>query len=159
MEISIDYLLLKFLHILGGIVFVGNIIVTAFWKVMADRTREPTIAAFAQRLVNLTDFVFTSFGAFILLITGLMMAHSINEEITSVPWIAWGLGLFLVSGLIWGLILFPVQVRQAWLARNFSADNPIPDKYWRLGRIWILFGALAVIFPLVNVYLMVFKIS
>lgn len=159
MEISIDYLVLKFLHILGGIVFVGNIIVTAFWKLMADRTREPSIAAFAQRLVNLTDFVFTSFGAFMLLITGLMMAHSISEEIMSVPWIAWGLGLFLASGLIWGLVLFPVQVKQAWLARDFRAGDRIPDQYWRLGRIWILFGTLAVVFPLVNVYLMVFKLS
>ncbi len=157
MEININYSILKFLHILGGIIFVGNIVVTAFWKVMTDRTREPNIVAFGQRLVNLTDFLFTSVGAFILLITGLMMAHTLNEEIWSIPWVAWGLGLFLASGLVWALILFPVQVKQAWLARSFTEGSEIPDQYWRLGRIWITFGILATLLPLFNVYFMVFK--
>ncbi|MEN8128993.1 MAG: DUF2269 family protein, partial [Pseudomonadota bacterium] len=49
---EVNYLLLKLLHILGGIIFVGNIIVTAFWKIMADRTRDAGIAAFGQRVVN-----------------------------------------------------------------------------------------------------------
>jgi uncharacterized membrane protein len=154
-----NYLLLKLLHILGGIIFVGNILVTAFWKIMADRTREPTIAAFGQRLVNLTDFAFTSIGAFALLITGLMMSSSFSEDMWSVPWVAWGMGLFLGSGLLWALVLFPVQVKQAWLARSFTEDGEIPDQYWRLGRIWIFFAVLATLLPLANVYFMVFKPS
>lgn len=154
-----NYLLLKLLHILGGIIFVGNIIVTTFWKIMADRTREPTIAAFGQRLVNLTDFAFTSIGAFALLITGLMMSSSFSEDMWSVPWVAWGMGLFLGSGLLWALVLFPVQVKQAWLARSFTEDGEIPDQYWRLGRIWIFFAVLATLLPLANVYFMVFKPS
>lgn len=157
MEISINYFLLKFLHILGGTIFIGNIIVTAFWKVMADRTRDPNIVAFGQRLVNLTDFLFTSLGAFTLLITGLMMANTFSEDVWAIRWVAWGLGLFLVSGMIWALILFPVQVKQAWLSRSFSEDGQIPDHYWRLGRIWITFGVLAILLPLFNVYFMVFK--
>jgi uncharacterized membrane protein len=28
-------------HLFGVVIFLGNIIVTAFWKVMADRTRDP----------------------------------------------------------------------------------------------------------------------
>lgn len=156
---EVNYLLLKLLHILGGIIFVGNIIVTAFWKIMADRTREATIAAFGQRLVNLTDFAFTSIGAFILLITGLMMSNSFSENLWSVPWVAWGMGLFLGSGLLWALILFPVQVKQVWLARTFSEDGEIPDQYWRLGRIWIFFAVLATLLPLANLYFMVFKPS
>lgn len=49
------YLLIKSLHLLGVILFVGNIIVTGWWKVMADRTGNPAIIAFAQRQVTLTD--------------------------------------------------------------------------------------------------------
>ncbi len=154
---EVNYLLLKFLHILGGIVFVGNIIVTAFWKIMADRTRDAGIVAFGQRVVNLTDFLFTSLGAFTLIITGLMMVHSFSEDLWSVPWVAWGMGLFLASGLLWAVVLFPVQVKQAWLARSFAESGEIPDQYWRLGRIWIVFGVLATLLPLINVYFMVFK--
>lgn len=154
---EVNYLLLKLLHILGGIIFVGNIIVTAFWKIMADRTRDAGITAFAQRVVNLTDFLFTSLGAFTLLFTGLMMVHFFSEDLWSVPWVAWGMGLFLASGLLWAVVLFPVQVKQAWLARSFAEGGEIPDQYWRLGRIWIVFGVLATLLPLINVYLMVFK--
>ncbi|NBX00290.1 MAG: DUF2269 family protein, partial [Methylophilaceae bacterium] len=57
------YLLLKSLHILGIILLMGNIIVTAWWKFMADKTKDPSVIAFAQRQVTLTDFVFTAPGA------------------------------------------------------------------------------------------------
>ena len=156
---EINYLVLKFIHILGGIIFVGNIIVTAFWKLMADRTREPSIAAFGQKMVNMTDFVFTSLGAFTIIITGFMMARNFSENIWEVTWIAWSLGLFLVSGFLWAVVLFPVQVKQAWLARTFSSEGEIPSNYWRLGRIWIAFATLAVLLPLINVYIMVVKPS
>ncbi|MGH8119665.1 MAG: DUF2269 family protein [Gammaproteobacteria bacterium] len=61
------YLTLKSLHILGAVIFLGNIIVTGWWKVMADRTKNPKVIAFAQRQVTMTDFVFTAGGAAIIL--------------------------------------------------------------------------------------------
>ncbi len=153
----VNYTLLKLLHIFGGTIFIGNIIVTAFWKTMADRTREPKIAAFGQRLVNWTDFAFTSVGAFTLLITGLLMTYSLTEDLWELSWVAWGLKLFLVSGFLWAVILFPVQVKQAWLAREFSEGEEIPALYWRLGRIWVAVAFVAVLLPLINLYFMVYK--
>lgn len=64
------YLILKSLHIVGAVIFLGNIIVTGWWKVMADRTGDPKIIAFAQRQVTFTDFVFTAGGAALTLATG-----------------------------------------------------------------------------------------
>jgi uncharacterized membrane protein len=152
-----SYLLLKMLHIFGVIVFVGNIIVTAFWKIMADRTRNPAITAFAQRLVNWTDFAFTSLGAFIILVTGLMMGADITDHLMEVKWTAWGIGLFLGSGLVWAAILFPLQVKQAWMAREFKRDQPIPDRYWRLGKLWVRVAMVATALALANLYFMVVK--
>ena len=34
------------LHILGVVIFLGNIIVTAVWKVLADRTRNPAVVGY-----------------------------------------------------------------------------------------------------------------
>jgi len=65
------YLLLKSLHIFGTVIFLGNIIVTGWWKVMADRTRNPVVIAFAQRQVTLTDFIFTTRGVVLILATGI----------------------------------------------------------------------------------------
>jgi uncharacterized membrane protein len=40
-----NYLLLKSLHVLGVVIFLGNIIVTAVWKALADRTGSLAIVA------------------------------------------------------------------------------------------------------------------
>jgi hypothetical protein len=42
----------KTLHIVGVSLFIGNIIVSALWKVMADRTGDLAVMRFGARLVN-----------------------------------------------------------------------------------------------------------
>jgi uncharacterized membrane protein len=151
------YLLLKSLHIFGIVLFLGNIIITGWWKVMADRTKNPQIIAFAQRQVTLTDFIFTAGGAALVLATGIGNAMLHNMDYLNIYWLAWGYWLFIASGVIWVVVLMPVQIKQARMAREFANNNTIPDSYWRLGRIWIIFGTLATILPLLNLYWMVVK--
>lgn len=152
-----SYLILKSLHILGAVMFLGNIIVTGWWKVMADRTRNPTVIAFAQRQVTLTDYIFTGGGVALILATGLGNAMLHNMDFLNTKWLSWGFWLLIISGIIWGAILIPVQTVQAKVARQFANSGEIPDKYWRLGRVWMIFGTLATIIPLANLYWMVFK--
>lgn len=57
------HLVYKSLHLLGVVVFLGNVIVTAWWKAQADRRRDPVVVAFAQRPVTLTGGSFTLGGA------------------------------------------------------------------------------------------------
>ena len=64
-----SYLWLKTIHLLGVVLFLGNIIITGWWKFMADKTKNPQVIAFAQRQVTLTDFVFTAGGAAILFLS------------------------------------------------------------------------------------------
>jgi len=151
------YLTLKSLHILGAVIFLGNIIVTGWWKVMADRTRDPKIIAFAQRQVILTDFVLTAGGVALILATGVGNAMVHHLDYWSIQWLAWGMGLFIASGVIWVAILIPVQVKQARLARVFATTGDIPDTYWFLGKLWMGFGTVATLLPLINIYWMVFK--
>jgi uncharacterized membrane protein len=150
------YLALKSLHLLGAVLFLGNIIVTALWKEYADRTRNPAVVAAAQRLVTITDFVFTAPGAALLLVTGLLMA-SASGAAQPMPWLSLGVGLFIASGVIWVAVLIPVQVLQARIARNFAGGSEIPARYWRLSRLWIGFGLIATVLPLANLYVMVAK--
>lgn len=151
-----NYLLLKSMHILGVILFLGNIIVTAVWKMLADRTRSPAIVAHAQWLVTLTDFIFTVIGVAIILVTGRLMAAQFGG-LDSALWITWGWRLFLASGLIWVAILIPVQIWQARLAKVFAGQDDIPARYWMLSKVWIGFGIVATVLPLANLYFMVFK--
>lgn len=156
------YSLFKTIHLLGVVLFLGNIIVTAWWKMMADRHGDPAVIAFAQRQVTLTDYVFT-LGGIIILIIGANAMYSITNTsnvhwlFSDVYWISWGGWLFMISGTIWAIFLIPIQIKQARLAKQFEKGGDIPDQYWRLGRQWIFWGLLATILPLINLYWMVFK--
>lgn len=150
------YLALKSLHILGVVLFVGNIIVTGWWKVQADRTRHPAIVAFAQRQVTLTDWIFT-FGGSSLVVAGAYANVYLHDLPLDAPWLVWGQAMFFLSGLLWVAILIPLQIRLARLARGFAGGGAIPDEYWRLNRVWLWVGILATVLPAANLYFMVFK--
>ncbi len=151
------YLSLKSLHILAAVLFLGNLVVTGWWKTMADRTRDAKVIAFAQRQVTLTDYVFTGGGVGLLLATGIGNAVLHDMDYLSIPWMAWGLWLFTAAGVIWVTVLIPVQLKQARMARAFADGGPIPEPYWRLGRLWAVFGTIATILPLSVIFFMVFK--
>lgn len=151
------YLLLKSLHVLGVVLFLGNIIITGWWKFMADRTLNPQIIAFAQRQVTLTDYVFTAGGAALLLAAGWGNAALHGMAITEIRWLSWGFWLFNLSGLIWVAILIPVQIKQERMAQKFKDGAEIPQEYWVLVKRWYFWGTLATLLPLMNLYWMVFK--
>lgn len=152
------YLALKSAHIVGVVLFVGNIIVTGWWKVMADRTRDPAIIAFAQRQVTLTDWVFT-FGG-VCLVTAAGCGNALLHDIPfSIRWIAWGEALFIASGVVWAAVLIPVQSRLTRLARALVPGQPIPEEYWRQERLWLIFGTIATLLPLAAIPVMVWKVG
>jgi len=151
------YLWLKSLHLLGVVMFLGNIIVTGWWKFMADRTKNPVIIAFAQRQVTLTDWIFTAGGVILVLAGGIGNALLHDMDYLHIYWMAWGTWLFIASGIIWALILIPIQIAQEKITRQFANGGEIPVRYWQLGRLWIVFGTLATLLPMINLYWMVFK--
>ncbi len=153
-----SYLWLKVAHIVGVMLFLGNIIITGWWKNLADRTKNPQVIAFAQRQVTLTDFIFTAGGAAILLVAG--MANVAMHDLSfSAKWLSHGMAIFTLSGLIWAFVLIPVQIKQAKMAKTFAVSGVIPDEYWKLCNRWNWFGAAATLLPIMNIYWMVFKPS
>ena len=144
------------LHLLGVVLFLGNIVVTAVWKMLADRTREPRVIAYAQRLVRITDIAFTGTGVVLIVVAGQVLAARYGGVFGPL-WLTLGWSLFIASGVIWVGVLVPIQIAQERLARQFARGGTIPDRYWTLGRYWAVFGAVATILPLFNLYLMVFK--
>lgn len=153
------YLLYKAMHILGVVVFVGNIVVSAWWKTMADRSLNPLIIKFAQRQITLTDYVFTAGGAALLYIGGLLMSmqSGLNDIDTAPAWYIYGHLLFIISGIIWLFVLIPVQYKQAKLTQTFEANSDIPKQYFKLGQIWMIAGLIATILPLISLFTMTLK--
>ncbi|GAB5390354.1 MAG: hypothetical protein Alpg2KO_33220 [Alphaproteobacteria bacterium] len=152
----IEFGTLKTLHLLGVILFLGNISVTAWWKVMADKTRSAAVVAFAQRQVVLTDFVFTAGGAAMLAASGTAMLSRLGWQLLQQPWMMWSVGLFALSAVLWLAVLIPIQCKQSVMARAF--EDTVPDAYWRLSRIWAAVGTIAILLPVSILVLMIFKI-
>ncbi len=69
------YTWLKFLHLFGVVLFVGNIITAALWKTRADRSGDLATIAYAQRTVALADWVFTLPGILLVVIGGYGMVR------------------------------------------------------------------------------------
>ncbi|MFW5427478.1 MAG: DUF2269 family protein [Methylophagaceae bacterium] len=151
------YLILKTIHIIAAVLFLGNIIITGWWKLMANRTNNPVIIAFAQRQVTLTDFIFTAGGSTLLLITGMANIGIHSISISGTLWIYWALALFAISGIIWAAVLIPIQIKQAREAKIFTVQTTISAEYWRRERLWFIFGIPATILPLISIVLMVLK--
>ena len=116
-----SYNAFKVVHLFGVVIFLGNIIVTALWKVMADRTDNPRIIAYAQRLVTLTDWIFTAGGVAFLVVGAYGMALVAGLDLRGTTWLVWGQLLLAISGLT---LLWQIY------SRCFSA----PIQGWQYGH-------------------------
>jgi uncharacterized membrane protein len=142
------YDVLRLLHLVGVVLLVGNVTVTSIWKLYADGTRDPVVIAFSQRLVTITDWFFTFWGILLLILGGYGAAWVAGMDVLRDDWIVWSEIMFAIAGALWLFVLVPVQVAQARMARGFVAGRPIPEAYFRLGRVWIAVGSVATV-PLV----------
>ncbi len=145
----------KVLHVLSACLFLGNVVVSGTWAFMAERTRNYEVIVFSNRLVLITDMLFTLTGALLVVYTGSLMAHRYDGvPAASQAWITWSYMLFGLSGLIWALVLVPIQLRQRVLLGRHRAITP---EYLKLSRVWQISGAIATVVPLPIVYLMIVK--
>ncbi len=151
------YDVFKLLHVVGVVVLVGNVTVTAFWKVFADRTGEPRLIAHAQHMVTVTDWVFTLGGIVLIYGGGFGAALVAGLDPFEPGWLLWGQLLFAVSGVIWLGVLVPAQIRQARQARAFAAGGAIPEAYRRDGRRWLVWGIVATVPLVAAIWVMVAK--
>ncbi len=151
------YLFVKALHIVSVVLFLGNIITGAFWKAHADRRADLRGRAQALDGIIKSDRWFTVPGVFLIIITGVWLAHLGNLPLLGTFWIAWSLVLFGISGIVFGWQVGPLQKK---LLANVTAGlNGDWDQatYERLSRSWAIWGGIASLAPLLALFLMVMK--
>ena len=153
----VSYEAAKFVHITGIVMLMGNITATAIWKFFADRTGDPRIVAFAQRLITLTDWSLTLWGAALTVIGGYGAAYIGGWDLFGERWLVVSQLLFLLSGMMWLGALIPLQIRMAREARAFAATGTIPDTYRKDSRRWLVWGSAATLPLIAATWLMVAK--
>ena len=151
------YLVLKSLHVLSVVLFLGNIITGVFWKFHGDHVG--TLPARAQALEGIirSDRWFTMPGVTAIIITGVWMALNAHLPILGTRWILWSLVLFGISGASFSLVVAPLQKKLLANASAGIAGTWTQSEYQKLSRAWELWGAVATLTPIVALFLMVTK--
>jgi len=152
------YSLLKTVHIISVILFLGNIITGIFWMAHANRTRDARLQAHAMAGVIRSDAYFTIPAVVLILVTGIALAMSANLPIFGTGWIALALIAFGISGLLFGVVLAPMQRKLLHAAEVAGDQAEWPSAaYSRMTVQWEVVGIIAILLPLAAVALMVFK--
>jgi uncharacterized membrane protein len=151
------YLLLKALHIVSVVLFLGNIITGVFWKAQADRSGDLRARAQALDGIIASDRWFTVPGVFAIIITGVSIALLAHIPILGTPWILWSIVLFTISGAAFGAFVGPLQKKLLANVRAGISGNWDQPAYDSLSRRWMIWGAVSTGAPLIAVFLMVMK--
>jgi len=151
-----EYLILKWLHILSSTFLFGTGVGSAFYKFLADRTGNLQNIAQTNRHVVLADWLFTTPTVIIQPVTGVMLAQLLGFPL-STPWLAASIALYIVTGLCW-LPVVRLQMRMSTLSNDAVLKNvSLGDDYWRMTRQWFWLGVPAFVAMVAIFYLMVLK--
>lgn len=142
------------MHIVGAVIFIGNIVVTAAWMILAERTKQPSIIHFAAFTVNRADLLFTLSGVLLIFINGMILAPVYgNGNPLAVSWVVAALVLLILSGVVWAGFLLRYQEQLVQL----SAGQTLAAGFDSVFHKWAVWGIIATLLPIVSLILMVFK--
>jgi uncharacterized membrane protein len=144
---------LKILHILGTVLIFGTGIGTAFFLLMAYRTRDLDAIRVTTRHVVIADWLFTAPAVIAQPITGALLMRALGMH-TDSAWFAAVAALYVLTGLCW-LPVIVIQYRLRNLASSAKTYVALPTEFHRLMRWWIVLGVPAFAAVMVIVVLMV----
>ena len=151
-----DYLTVKYLHILSSALLFGTGLGSAFYMFFTNRSGDVRAIAVVARRVVWADWLFTMPTAIIQPVTGLYLVYFAGMPL-SLAWISWSLGLFILAGACWLPVVW-IQIRMAALAeRAVREGTALPPLFWRYHRTWTALGVPAFIAFLVIFWLMTAK--
>lgn len=148
---------LIFIHVLGVVMFLGNVITAAFWKIRAELSGDIPHLHKVTKNVMLADYIFTLPGIILIVLTGIIMALQRGYALTEVSWLTVSIGLFAVTGLLWLCILIPCQLRMIRESALSMNGNPLTPEYRKASKRWDAVGIIASLLPILTLFLMMVK--
>lgn len=151
-----DYLVLKWVHILSSTILFGAGVGSAFHLFASSLRRRIAGVASSARNVVLADWMLTTPTAILQPVTGVALVHKMGVPF-STPWVAWSLGLYAVAIACW-LPVVVMQIRMQKVAdAAYARGAPVPAAYDRLFHWWTGLGMAAFLAFLLIFWLMVTK--
>ena len=151
-----DYVVLKWLHIVSSTLLFGTGIGSAWYMLFANVSRDVRAIAVVSKYVVVADWLFTATTAILQPATGFYMIHLAGYPLTS-AWIMWSVILYVIAGACWLPVVW-LQIRMRDIAAEAArTDTPLPALYWRYFSIWVTLGVPAFAAFIVIFWLMVAK--
>ena len=151
-----DYMIVKWLHILSSTFLFGTGIGSAFYMLFTSLSRDVRAIAVVSRNVVLADWIFTATTVVIQPLTGFYLIHLAGFPMNS-RWIVWSIVLYFVAGACWLPVVW-IQMRMRDLAQVAACHNTeLPAQYWRYLKIWTALGIPAFFALVIVFWLMVAK--
>jgi uncharacterized membrane protein len=150
-----EYLIVKWLHVLSSTVLFGTGLGSAFYMYSTNRSGDVRAMAVVIRRVVMADWLFTTPTAILQPLTGFWLIGLGHLEWTA-GWIMWSLVLYVFAGACWLPVVW-IQIRMATMAERAAASGePLPPLFWRYHAMWAAlgwpaFGAFIAIFFLMVV--------
>ncbi|HVO73860.1 MAG TPA: DUF2269 family protein, partial [Ignavibacteriaceae bacterium] len=116
------YLVLKLIHVISVVFFLGNITIGVFWKRFGEKNNDPKEIAAAFKGIIKADRLFTMPGVVGIIIGGFGAAGQGGFPILSTGWILCSLILFIISGAAFMAKLIPLQKKIYALASSSNFD-------------------------------------
>lgn len=149
----LSYEILRFLHVIGATVLLGTGAGIAFFMVVSHQSRNAALIAHVAGIVVLADMVFTATAALLQPVTGYLLMREVGYGLSD-TWVWLSLGLYVLVGMFWLPVVW-IQLQMRNLARKAAASGaPLPQRYFRLYRIWFACGFPAFFAVLAILWLM-----
>ena len=153
-----EYLWVKYLHVLSSTVLFGTGIGSAFYLLTAALSGDVQALAMISRWVVRADWLFTATTAVIQPATGLWMVHALGVPLRT-PWVMASLVAYALALACW-LPVVVLQMRMRDIAQAAAAASAVlPTRFWRLFWLWFALGVPALLLFLGIFWLMVAKPS
>ncbi|MFK3775697.1 DUF2269 family protein [Pseudomonas sp. NPDC089406] len=153
-----DYLLLKYLHVIAAIFLFGFGMGSYLYLIAAHRTGDTRVIAAVARLVVRFDAWITTPAGALQLLTGYAMVRLTGMDWSS-GWLLAALLIFFSVGALWLPVLVLQKRMQALAAQACASGTPLPAGYQRLYRCWLWMGVAGFAGMFLMVLVMVSKLA
>lgn len=151
-----DYVVLKWLHILSSTLLFGTGLGSAWYMLFANVSRDVRAIAVVSKYVVIADWLFTATTAVLQPATGLYMIHLAGYPLHS-KWIMWSIALYVLAGACWLPVVW-LQIRLRDIAAQAAREGgDLPPLYWTYFKTWVALGIPAFIAFVLIFWFMVSK--
>jgi uncharacterized membrane protein len=152
------YLILKAIHLLAVVAFLGNIVTGLFWMKFARKTNNISIIHHTAAGIIASDKLFTIPGVIIITAGGFASAIYGGLPLLGTGWIFWPIILFTLSGIFFAFKVVPLQVSMRKHLETGTDNKEFALKSFDgILKQWEFWGFMALITPVISFFMMILK--